>query len=415
MDGSASAGGQGREPDSRGSPQHASDHSAVVSFDFGSRSIQELSSSELFKFLSSKIPTFDAFEASWRISGANLLEFGPTNFILNLQSEVRVLPRSICVEVFVSVQNRIVHELQSFQTAGSTPAQVPALIQAWALASIPTRVAFEQEGRQSDVNPQVLANLFSPGSRSFGDSSFKDERVKKRRVVYGGPAQAGVQLFQSGLSQLMHPVSASASLVHQYPALSMSLAGFQTPSLPLPYLPVMPQSSFPSSLPSSFPSFNQSGSAMNSSATDSFTAIGSATNRTASNTAMNSSAQWSAMPNSAPLTATPPALMTSMQNSAHVNAMNTPPSATFNAMPNSAISTAMLSSLSQTEQAQLSVILNNPTLNPLFMKFAGATAPSNKPIMPWVTAAKARAPKRQDHNLPDGYKRINVLSLRLLR
>ena len=206
-----------RRDDSASTTSQVCPPPADLTFDFGSRSLQELSIAETFKFLASNIQNFSAFELTWQIAGNALIEYGPASFIQNTQAEVRVIPRSICIEVFSVVQKTIVHEVSTISNGGATPIQVSPVVQAGVQASIPSRIAFEQDYRQPEVNPQVLAHLFSPGSSSHGGSAFKSD--KRRKVSYGGPAQSNIQLFQPTMTQFMQPTS----IAQQFPALSAGL------------------------------------------------------------------------------------------------------------------------------------------------------------------------------------------------
>ena len=87
-------------------------------------SIQDMTANDAFLFISSKVPSIKAFEPSWRITGSQLIHYGPVHFIANLQSELIMLPRTTCIEIFIEIQKRIIADASS-SVKDSTPGADP--------------------------------------------------------------------------------------------------------------------------------------------------------------------------------------------------------------------------------------------------------------------------------------------------
>jgi hypothetical protein len=325
-------------------------------------SVQELNSVDTFNWIHHEVDALRNFEQSWRLTGAQLIGFSPVGFIPNLQAELPMLPRSTCIEVFIALQNKIKEEIAAASKDG-TPSEPSAAFKSWIEATIPTMLVSTPIPIHNQVLPVNLANMFSPSMQAHGGSA--NSFLSKPKFVFGSPA-----------IHLTRFKEQTPSLLSQYPALSLNL-NRQTYGQ-LPPMPPLPGSAGPAMLKSAAGVDPSSGSA------------GFARFNSAPGFDQNSSAARAAMLHSAPGTATVQSVLRQ-------------------AMNHSAAGVTMNSPLSPEDAGQLQLILNNPQLAPLFLKFAGPALNSpTKPVMPWVTAAQERGPMVQDENMPLGYKRINL-------
>ena len=251
-------------------------------------------------------------------------------------------------------------------------------------------MAFDQDANpppppQQLASMQTPVNLMGMFTPRFGQNVVSNQQ-KKSAFVFGGSPPVSNLLFQNSASNLLH----------QYPALTMNLNSqqFQQSSNTMPFgLPSFPSAAVPSAMPQSFPPgfLNMPNDSASVAAFQSPVAGGTAKLHSAPVVASpNDTTAGSAMLHSAASTVTmDSALRQAMLHPAAVTAMHSP--------------------LTAEDASQLQLIMSNPQLSSLFMKFASPVlnAPA-KPILPWVLAAQQRGPSVQDQSMPLGYKRINV-------
>jgi hypothetical protein len=333
--------------------------------------IIDLTSAEVFQLVCDAVPFVQKFEPSWRLSGLQLLSFGPTNFVQAIQSEIILIPRSAIVEIFQVVQKKYVQDTVSGNDAVKDFLKNHSV---WSGAATPSTFAVSSDAGPISspftpgVQPKVLSDAFSP--TPFGAFTHHGHNgPQKIKFQFGGPTRVRGNVFTP--DSMFTP---SSTMVHQYPGLSFALAQ---------------------------QNLSQSQSALLSSSAPMTAMFGSAA-LNATSSAMIHPAPLHAMPNSANTSTT------AMPNSATFRPSS--PSVTDSVMNDTTRQTTMSPPLLGSDEQQLAQILANPLLGPLFVKYAGTVVSSHQADnrTPWDIAAEARGPFVQDPSLPIGYKRIKI-------
>lgn len=372
--------------------------------------MKDWSAQEAFTYLAYETPQFIKFELSWCLSGAQLLNFHPSTFIQNIQQEIPMIPFSICISLFVSIQRKIANDF--LVSTGEFQLIRPDIGLAWSLAKVPASVIppstfsgfSETLPMRSPLQPTQLQSLYSPIMPAIKTGN------QRTKFAFGGPrAMSSPDMQQSMVSTLL-----------QYPALSQALAN---------------QSVFPISanvfgqLPTSLHSNQSAIQALNIPSLRQPSAVQAAHSEQIASSAVNAarapgqsavSAAQVPFPNfasSAVNTAQAggQSAVNAAQGSNHFDAWSAVHSAPIlgHIHRNSqAEASAIYSPFNQNPQSSAdAALLSNPLVHQLMTVLPQLTGARAKPELPWEKAAKIRAiasPFVQDERLPIGYKRITM-------
>ena len=147
----------------------------------------DLNPEDAYALLVSKAPSLKSFESFWRSSGVNLIQFGARNFVQNMQLELPMMSRSLCIELFGIIQNKIKSDV-STSPKDTTPQQHLSILEAWINAPQPLAIVHqevnESNGSQSAIHP-VDQEIAALAAMARGRSRAADALISATATAMG--------------------------------------------------------------------------------------------------------------------------------------------------------------------------------------------------------------------------------------